>query len=156
MSRRRYAEKTTVPISQSRGEIDTLLRKWGCDGIQWTDEFALNQVTLRFSWNHEGQPYMARFAIAVPPIDEEDVLDLRTGEVSEAKRAKAEVRRGKVEHRILLLWLKAALNAVEAGIISAETLFLPFIEDQTGKTVAELLVPQFAKIPHVGLLGDGR
>lgn len=156
MPRRRYAEKTTVPISQSRGEIDTLLRKWGCDGIQWTDEFALDRVTLRFSWDHEGQPYMARFAISITPVDQEEVPDLRTGEVSESKLAKAEAKRGKVEHRILLLWLKAALNAVEAGIIPAETLFLPFIEDQTGQTVAELLVPQFAKIPHVGLLGSGR
>lgn len=154
--RRRYAETTKVPIAQSRGEIDTLLRKWGCDGIQWTDEFTHNRVTLRFSWDHEGQPYMARFAITIPPIDPDDAINHTTGMVSESKQEKAEAKRGKVEHRILLLWLKAALNAVEAGIISAETLFLPFIEDQTGQTVAELLVPQFAKIPHVGLLGDGR
>jgi hypothetical protein len=30
----RYVQTTTVNVAKSRGEIDTLLRRWGCDGIR--------------------------------------------------------------------------------------------------------------------------
>ncbi len=154
---RRYASTTKVPIAQSRGEIDKLLRKWGCDAIQWTDEFSEDRSTLRFSWAHDETKYLARFTIHIEPVDEDEVINFKTGGIAEGKLAKAQAARGKVEHRIMLLWLKAALNAVEAGIIDAETLFLPFLEDKTGQTVAEVLVPKLAQIPSrkiAGLLGS--
>jgi hypothetical protein len=51
---RRFAEDTSVPISRSRGAIDQLLREWGATGLQWTDEYDRDLVSLRFSWPHEG------------------------------------------------------------------------------------------------------
>lgn len=147
MSPRRFASKTVVPIAKSRGEIDRLLRNWGADAIQWTDEFSEDRSTLRFMWQHEGTDYMARFSIQLEELDPDDLLNLTTGKLSEAKVRKAQDARGKREHRLLLLWLKAALNAVDAGIIDASTLFLPFLEDKTGKTVGEIVVPQMAKLP---------
>lgn len=156
MKKRRFAKDTVVPIAKSRGEIDQLLRQWGCDAIQWTDEFSADRVTLRFAWHHDDIKYMARFAVHLEPIRDEDILDGRSKLPSPAKRAKAEAARGKREHRLLLLWLKAALNAVDAGIIDAATLFLPFLEDSMGKTIAEIAVPKLAQLPAgkvAGLLG---
>ncbi|MEL6544134.1 MAG: hypothetical protein AAFQ82_05880 [Myxococcota bacterium] len=155
---KRYASKTTVPIAKTRGEIDRLLRQWGADAIQWTDEFGEDRSTLRFVWLHEGTKYMARFSIRLAPIDPDDVTDLRTGNISPTKLQKAQDARGKQEHRVLQLWLKAALNAVDAGIIDAATVFLPFLEDGTGRTVAEIAVPRLQSLPGgraVGLLETG-
>lgn len=145
---RRYAEDTAVPISRSRGEIDKLLREWKADAIQWSDDFARDRVTLRFIWPHEGLRFVARFHINLLTRAElsEHATDNRTGGVSENKLAKLIDGRGRTEHRVLLLWLKAALNAVELGIVTAEALFLPFLEDQKGETVAEMALPRLAKL----------
>lgn len=32
---RRYAEDTSVSVGRSRGDIDDLLRAWGCTALQW-------------------------------------------------------------------------------------------------------------------------
>lgn len=155
MPGRKYAKDTTVGVAQTRGETDRLLRDWGATAIQWTDEYEDNRVTLRFAWWYEGTTYMARFAIILEPVKDEDVMDGRTGRVSENKRRKAEAARGKREHRLLLLWIKAALNAVEAGIVDEAAIFLPFLEDSTGTTVAEVAVPKLAQLVSgkaIGLL----
>jgi hypothetical protein len=148
---RRYAEDTAVPISRSRSEIDRLLREWGATGIQWTDEFERDRVTLRFIWPRGEQRFQARFMICLRTRAElePDAIDRRTRRVSKVKMDRLLADRGKREHRVLALWLKAALNAVDSGLVDAKTLFLPWLEGNDGRTVAELAVP------HLGMLLTG-
>jgi hypothetical protein len=148
---RRYAEDTAVPISRSRGEIDSLLRAWGAQGIQWTDDFEHDRVMLRFVWPRGDQRFMARFVVRLPGRAElePEAIDQRTRRVSPGKLERLLLERGKREHRVLALWLKAALNAVDCGLVEAETIFLPFLEDRNGKTVAELA------LPRLGILLEG-
>ena len=145
---RRFAEETSVPISRSRGEIDKLLRDWGATGIQWTDQFDLDCVTLQFIWPRDEERYMARFSVGLPSEQKlaPHAVDGRSGRTSERKLAALLVNRGRREHRVLLLWLKAALNAVDAGIVSAETIFLPFLVGRDGRTVAEVAVPRLSQL----------
>lgn len=150
---RRYAQDTPVPISRSRGEIDSLLRSWGADGVQWTDEWTVGKITLRFIWPKDGVKYQARFVLQLPTDEQvrtDPALRNRWGEVAAGKLDKALAARGKSEHRLLLLWLKAAFNAVDAGLVSAEVLFLPFLEGSDGQTVAERALPN---LPHL-LIGS--
>jgi hypothetical protein len=145
---RRYAEDTAVPVAKSRGEIDTLLRAWGALGIQWSDDFEHDRVMLRFVWPRGAQRYMARFAVALAPLADlkAQAIDRRTRRMSQGKLDKLLAARGRQEHRLLALWLKAALNAVEAGLVDAETLFLPFLEGTDGRTFAEAAVPRLADL----------
>ena len=147
-NQRRFAEDTQVPIARSRAEIDVLLRRWGADGIQWTDDFARDLVSLRFVWPRRDQRFMARFDIRLPSREdlEPEAIDRRTRRISPTKLADLMERRGRREHRVLALWLKAALNAVECGIVEAEALFLPFLQDHNGKTFAEIALPRLGKM----------
>jgi hypothetical protein len=141
---RRYAQDTAVPISRSRGEIDKLLRAaWGATGIQWTDEFEHDRVTLRFIWPRGDTRFTARFDLRLPTAKsfEGEATDKRSGKLLQTKLQRLLDARGKHEHRVLALWIKAALNAVDAGIVPPEVLFLPFIENKQGKTVAEATLP---------------
>ena len=141
---RRYAEDTAVPISRSRGEIDTLLRAWGAQGIQWTDDFEHDRVQLRFLWPRGEQRFMARFTLHLPTRVElePEAIDRHTRRISPGKLQALLDGRGRREHRVLALWLKAALNAVDSGLVEAETIFLPFLEDRNGHTVAEIALPK--------------
>jgi len=143
--RRHFAEDTSVPVSRTRGDIDSLLRKWGCKGIQWTDQFEDGLVILRFAWLFKDNSYMARFVLKLPTEAElrERAIDGRSyNKVSPNKLARLQEQQGQQEHRVLLLWLKAAFNAVEAGIVKAEEIFLPFIEGKNGQTVGEAILPR--------------
>lgn len=145
---RRFAQETAVPISRSRGQIDDLLRDWGVTGIQWSDDYQHDRVTLRFIWEHDGLRYLARFTVGLPSRAElsKDAIDGRSFKLNERKLDDLMRSRGRQEHRVLLLWLKAALNAVDAGIVSAEALFLPFLEGKDGRTVAEVASPRLADL----------
>lgn len=122
-----YAKKTKVPVSQTRGEIDKLLRAWGADMIRWTDIGSQERVSLEFLWQHDGDSYLARFA-----------MDVEGG--------------AQPEHRLLLLWLKASFNSIEAGLVSAETIFLPFLVGQDGQTVADVALPKMRTMLTAGAL----
>jgi len=144
---KRYAADTTVPVARSRGEIDSLLRQWKCKGIQWTDQFDDGIVVLRFAWAFEGNSYMTRFTIRLPSESElmKQAIDGRSStKISPIKLEKLQAKQGQQEHRILLLWLKAAFNAVQAGIVRAEEIFLPFLEGANGQTVSEAVLPRLA------------
>lgn len=148
----RYASTTSVGVAKSRGEIDALLRQWGCDGIRWTDQHKIGLVQVEFTWEHDDTPYLARFSIQLPDDAE---LRKRSQHASqhyflESKYQKLCADNGKVEHRILLLFLKAAFNAVEEGIIDAQTLFLPYLVGADGRTVAEVALPRLSKMLEGG------
>lgn len=140
-ARRRYAQDTQVPVARTRGQIDSLLRAWGVDGIQWTDNFKADKIQLQFVWNHEDNDYLARITIGLPTSDdlEDEAIDGRTGRVSEKKLEKLMSERGKREHRLLKMFLQGALEAIEAGVITAEQLFLPYLVGSDGRTVGEVV-----------------
>lgn len=143
---RRYARNTVVSVAKSRAEIDKCLRDFGANQLQWSDDFESGRASLRFLWRSDGIDYMARFDITVPTEEElrrmPECIDGRTGAVSENRLAKALDRRGMVEHRELALFIKAAFVAVEAELIQAEQVFLPFLEGADGVTVSERVLPR--------------
>lgn len=152
MNPRPYAEETNVPIERSRAEIQALLTAWGCRAIGWTDHLAEGAVELGFVWVHEGYSYKVRFRIEIPnePKLREQAKKLfprQSWNGNEAKKAVTYVQRGlqygaKSAHRLLLLKLKADLNAVRAGLAKAEEIFLPWLVDSRGQTVSELVLPR--------------
>ena len=145
---RRFAEDTSVSVGRSRGELDDLLRTWGCHGIRWTDDYRAGRVVLEFTWDHEGLEYLARFSLEMPTEDElrEEARDGRSRKFSDARYRKLVEARGRREHRVLVLWIKAALNAVDSGIVSAAALFLPFLVGGNGETVAEVALPRLPRL----------
>lgn len=137
---RRFAEDTQVAVGRSREQIDALLRRWGVHGIQWTDDFRDGRVCLQFAWSHGGNDYLARIAIRLPDESalRQQAVDGRTSRFSQSKFDKLVEARGRQEHRLLLLFLKASLEAIEAGVIRAEQLFLPYLVGSDGRTVGEV------------------
>ncbi len=145
---RTYAADTEVPINRSRSEIDKLLSQWGCDRIQWTDDFAMGCTTLRFQAVFDDVHCTARLELHLPP---DDVVGQRFARTpTQAQLAGAREQHWRALHRVLLLTIKAQLNAVEAGLLTAVEAFLPHLEDSQGRTVAQLAVP------HLRRLQDGK
>ncbi len=159
---RKFAEGTEVPVAKSKFEIEELLRKWGCKQIVWGTDYDEARVMLQFVWRHDGNDYVAKFPVQMP--DDETLKKRAVHQTSyrfiPAKFERLKEGRGRTEMRQLFLWLKACLNAVDAGIIDATAVFLPFLVGSDGRTVAEALVPQLPALHGSGaatlLLGTGR
>ncbi len=140
---RRYAQDTSVPVMRSQGEINKLLYNWGAEGAQWTDHWNADPplISLRFMWKFKDKKLAAR-------------LDLKCDEseqnIEQWKR---------MAHRLLLVWLKASFNAIDAGMIRAEQIFMPFIEDVRGQVLGDVFADSVHQLDQVGamkLLTEGK
>lgn len=148
----RYANDTTVSVSKSRDEIQRLLERFGATQMQWSDDFERGRAQLRFAWKHETTTYLARFDVQLPTNEKlrELALDGRSRRFSQKKFDKLRARRGMVEHRELMIFLKAAFLAVQANIIKPEQLFLAWLEGADGVTVAERIIPRLTTLLNPG------
>lgn len=145
---RRHAEGTTVSVGKTRGEIDDLVRRWGADGVSWVDDWRQGRMRLEFLWEKDGNAYMARFDVRLP---DDEKLRAKARHASThaflpARFEKLQEARGRRELRVLLLWLKAAFEAVEEGLVDVEAIFLPFLVGRDGKTFAETALPNLTKL----------
>lgn len=150
MKKRKYAEGTTVPVGKSKDDITKLLREWGADRVAWQEDFKNGVILLGFVWTKDTRQFGARIEVRL--MTEKEIreapenLDKRTHKPSEVRIAQALERQGRSEMRLLLLWLKAAFNAVEAGIVTPETLFMPFFITVDGETVADVILPNLPSL----------
>ncbi len=144
MTKRTYAYNTDVPPGESREEITSVLRAWGVTGIRWSEDFENYLVVLEFIWTHQEIPYHARMSVNLPT---DDVLakmaqHKRSKNLIPEKFQRLKKTRGWREHRVLLIFLKGAFEAIENGIITPEQLFLPWLVGRDGRTVGEVIGPR--------------
>lgn len=151
MKARRYAETTTVPVDRSRAEINRLLAEWHCSSIGWTDHLIERAVSLAFPWHHDGALYKVRLTIGIPTKakleKEAEAAWPNYWQLPHQRARKLFVARGleggaRAAHRLLLLKLKADLNAARQGLAKAEEIFLPWLVDANGRTVSDVLMPR--------------
>lgn len=145
-----YANKTNVPVNQSRHEIERLLQKNGATQFVFghADGHALVAFEMSTTDN-VGERVKRRLRFLVP-------MPIATRSMNEAKVA-AETRR---RWRALLLVLKAKLEAVTSSIVTFDTEFLAHIVVEGTSTVGDRMVPALSKAIESGghlppLLGAG-
>lgn len=149
---RRFAQDTSVPISRSREQIDELLRAWKCEGVAWIDHWAEDKVEMQFRMlrldqrTNQATVYVARFVFAIESQEKIRQRCMGSRGLKQAQFDQEMSRRGRREHRVLLLMLKGALEAVEEGIIPPEALFLAFMVCSDGRTVYEAAIDQLPQL----------
>ena len=117
-----YAQRTQVPVSSTKAEIETLLNRHGASA------FGIAQDGLDASVFFRLKERMIRFRVSVPE----------------------EPQRARTHWRALLLVIKAKLEAVATGIVTLEDEFLAQTVMGDGTTVSENIQPQIAENYRVG------
>lgn len=143
----RYANQTTVSVERSRGEIETILDRYGATAFRYgrneskaVIEFAANDRLLRFSLplpERNVDEFTYRFNRRYsPPMKIKATPEWAAMAWEQACRQR---------WRALALAIKAKLEAVEAGISAFEQEFFANVVDpQTGRTIYEVIAPQIA------------
>lgn len=124
-----YAEKTKVPVGQSRMEIDRLLDRHHC--TQRLTAYDSERGMARVQFNLANR--IVRFDIGLPKRDR--------------CRSDAEFEQQERQRwRALLLVIKAKLESVENQIATFEEEFLAHIVLPNDQTVGELITPRIAAV----------
>ena len=137
----RYAASTAVPVERSRSEIERVLERYGCSRFGIMNE-AGGSALLYFE--HAERSF--QLAVRVPP---------QAKFQSEAKWQQERRRRW----RVMVLTLKASLEAVASGLATFEEVFLAHVViPGTAKTLGQALIPKldalYAGKPLPALLAE--
>jgi hypothetical protein len=125
-----YANKTVVPATQSRIEIERTLARYGATG------FAYGTETGRAHIGFQTKDRRIRFLLPLTPP-------------SQCTQAQAE-QFERSRWRALLLSIKAKLEAVESGIETFDEAFLSHIVMPNGQTMAEHSLPYIKEAYSTG------
>lgn len=128
-----FAEKTKVPVSQTRAEIERLLERRKAKQFGTATDYDRLKARIDFRLHDR----VVRFVIELP-----DPKKLGTGiRFEQAERQK---------WRALLLVVKAKLESVDNGIETFEEAFLANIVMPNDRTVSEIIRPQIGEAYKTG------
>ena len=120
----RYAASTSVPVERSRAEVERVVTKYGATKFGTMSEET--KVTIYF----EVKDRQVQWSIPIPP----------KAKYRYDKDHEQEVRR---RWRVLVITVKAMLEAVESTLLTFDQAFLPHIViPGTARTIGETLVPK--------------
>ncbi len=139
----RYAERTEVPSSRSRDEIERTLQRYGATAFAygWQE----HDATIMFEIRTPRGIRRVRFRLPLPDRNAPEFTETPTGRERSASAAAQEYDRATRQRwRALALVIKAKLEAVAAGISSIEDEFLANICLPDGSTVGDWAAPQLA------------
>jgi hypothetical protein len=139
----RYAEGTTVPVTQSQIELEKTLERYGATGFMrgWDKQNAL------VLFEYEGK--RIRFILPLP--DRAEFNTTPTGKPRTSKSAQDAYEQAcRQRWRALNLVVKAKLEAIESGISSFESEFLAFIMLPNGQTVGQWVQPRLSAAAGTG------
>lgn len=159
---------TTVPIHESQADVRELLRARKATGMQITESWSGDEsfADVRFGMPGDaGGFYAYRIRVKTPVLDPE-AFRVRINQTRQTRLptpAEMTAKRSQAERQIWRLvywWLKTQFEAADAGLVSLEEAFLPWMELPDGRTAYEAMVESggLAKIASGAIpqLGSGK
>lgn len=139
-----YAEKTSVPVDRSQGEIRKILSKYG--GTSFA--FAESNGRAMIMFELKGRRIIFKLPLPNPPSANATQSSIKTYD-----------QLCRTKWRALVLGIKAKLECVNSGITTLEQEFLAHIVLPNGAVIGEVMIPQIQKAYDSGdmppLLGMG-
>lgn len=146
-----YAENTSVSVEKSKAEIEKLLMRKGATQFVsgWKDD---GKAMIQFRMNGR----FVRFVLTLPSSSEDQFHKTPSGKRRRdgAAAYKAWEQACRSRWRALCLCIKAKLEAVDAGITTFETEFMPYTLMGNGQTVAEAVLPRLEEQYRTGKVVD--
>lgn len=132
--------------AKARDEIVKLLRRFGCESVGFIDDFEDHSVLLAFK--HRGRPIHLRASArgwATMYLKEHPYSSSRSRK-SKVDHEKAAMKQGDIAiNSILRDWVKGQITAVECGMLSFESVFMPYMLTNDGRP----LIERFASMPEL-------
>jgi hypothetical protein len=147
-----YAKDTDVTADRSRSEIEHTLERYGATGFAYGWADIGDRRLMRIDFQIDGRHYR----IVLPLPGQADTAFTHTP-ARGLRRSPAEARAAweqavRQRWRALALWIKAVLEAQEAGITTIQEAMQPFTVLPSGQTAGEWLAPQIQRAYESGTM----
>jgi hypothetical protein len=133
-----YASASSGGVA--RDEVTKILKRFGCESVGFMDDFEKHEVLLAFT--HRGRQIQLRASAkgwATMYLKENPWSSRRFG--SRIDYEQKALRQGQVAiNSILRDWVKGQMTAVECGMLSFESVFMPYMLTSDGRPLAERLL----------------
>ena len=147
----KFAANTTVPVIQSRGEIERLLSRHRCSQFSTGVDHDQHRAIVQFKAHNR----IIKFEIRLPdPADKEYRKDRKGWVRGPAAIQKVVEQDERQKWRALLLVIRAKLEAVENGISTFEDEFMAHILLPNMQTVGQLVHPLIERAYETGKIPD--
>lgn len=135
-----YAEGTTVTVQNSQMEIARTLARYGVESYS----FGATPGWALVEFEHRHMPIRLRIPLPAKPAKEKGT-NPKTGRTVNLWSAwEQDIKEA---WRALLLFIKAALESVDRGIVTVEQAFMAFLVTGDGQTLGEKALPAY--IQHI-------
>ncbi|MDP2727862.1 MAG: hypothetical protein Q8P59_10005 [Dehalococcoidia bacterium] len=142
----KYAQGTRVSTARSEEEIGNTLRRFGAGKTIWMRDDEAGTVMLVF----QRGDLTYKFILPFPAIDDVPAPINRSHRSMEDRRQAALDNELQRRFRSLANYVKAILDAVDSGILTAEEALLPYAVLPGGVTVFQHLQPQIDTMLETG------
>lgn len=139
MTAAQFAKETSVPVSRTREELAQLLEKHGATERLFMD--APNRAVVGFGMGSRA----VRITLPLPSYEDAKTACQGQNRHAFVAATTVEKRQAQLQRqawRVLLLVVKAKLEAVAGGISTVEQEFLAWTVLPGGQTVGEVVLPQ--------------
>jgi hypothetical protein len=147
-----YAKTTEVSPEKSRADIEAVLKRYGATAFMfgWDSDRDINLIQFTV----KGRSF--RMNIPMPnPNDSKLIAKLRTQAIksrSSTTPASMIAQSRRQRWRVMLLYVKAVLEAVENELMTIEEALLPSLIVSNGMTLAEYYGPQIESLVDSGVM----
>jgi len=137
-----YAKDTIVPIDRSKSEIERTLTRYGAQEFMYG--WQAGRAVVAFKVNDRAY----RINLPLPDRNDSQFYMTNNGRARTSQDAvySAWEQATRQRWRALALWIKAVLEAAEAGIVTLEDALQTFVMLPNGRTVGEWLAPQIEEV----------
>jgi len=135
----KYARGTKVPVGRSESEVKQTLVRYGADDVVTGSSSRQRRAFVQFHFR--GFPIQVNVSLP-DPASPTYARTLKRGSARDSSAAMQLWERDcRQQWRVLLLLIKANLEAVENGILKTEEVFLPWLMLPDGSTVGQRVCP---------------
>jgi len=130
-----YAKETGVSVERSEAEIKRTLRRYGADDI--TTHSSARRRLAFVAFAYESLP--VKMTIPLPDPDSEEFWHSPAGKKKRSpEQARSQWEKAcRQQWRVLLLLIKAQLEAIANGVVTPQEAFMPWLLLKSGRTIYE-------------------
>jgi hypothetical protein len=143
-----YAKETTVSKDRSLAEIEQILTRYGASGFAYG--WSGNDAMVGFTVSNR----MIRLIVPLPDRNSKQFTHTPGHNMQRTKAQAQQAYEQAVRQRwrALTLYVKATLEAVEAGIVTFDDAFLAYTALPNGGTVGQWMQPQIDDVYRTGTM----
>lgn len=132
MKKTLFMETTQVESSQTVGEIQRVLGKYGASAILTEyDKGEVTVVSFKVRFNAQDIPFR------IPCRWEKILTTLQSRQKRRPYKRSIEAQARRVAWRQILRWIEAQLALVDTEMVQIQEVFMPYLQMNTGQTLYE-------------------